>query len=67
MLNPGDFLSLVKLAVVLDCPVLKEHFSNCPKNTMFTSKTIQNELVNMCAKQVVGKCITETNESGMFL
>ena len=66
VLNPGDFLSLVKLAVVLDCPVLKEHFSNCPKNTMCTLKTIQNELVDMCAKQVVGKCITEINDSGKF-
>ena len=30
--NPGNFLSLVQLAVKLDCPILKEHFGNCPKN-----------------------------------
>ena len=66
MLNPGNFLSLVKLAVVLDCPVLKEHFSSCSKNTTYSWKTIQNELVDICAKQVVGKGITEINDSSMF-
>ena len=66
MLNPGDFLSLLKLAVVRDCPVLKEHFSSCSKNTTYSSKTIQNELVDICAKQVVVKCIAEINDSSMF-
>ena len=66
MLNPGNFLSLVKLAVALDFPVLKKYLSSCPKNTTYTSKTVQNELVDICAKQVVGKCITEINYSGMF-
>ena len=66
VLNPGDFLSLLKLAVVRDCPVLKEHFSSCSKNTTYSSKTIQNQLVDICAKQVVGKCIAEINDSSMF-
>ena len=66
LLNPGDFLSLLKLAVVRDCPVLKEHFSSCSKNTTYSSKTIQNELVDICAKQVVGKCVAEINDSSMF-
>ena len=70
MVNPESFLclvlSLVNLAVDLDFPVLKEHFSNCPKNTTYTWKTIQNELVDICAKQVVGKCMTEVNNSGLF-
>ena len=66
VLNPGDFLSLLKLAVIRDCPVLKEHFSSCSKNTTYSSKTIQNELVDICAKQVVGKCIAEINDSSMF-
>ena len=65
-LNPGDFLSLLKLAVVRDCPVLKELFSSCSKNTTYSSKKIQNELVDICAKQVVGKCIAEINDSSMF-
>ena len=56
--NPGNFLSLVQLAVDLDSPVLKEHLSNCPKNATYISKTIQNEIVDLCAKQVVEKCLT---------
>ena len=66
MLNPGNCLSLFKLAVVLDFPDLKEYFSSCSKNTTYPSKTIQNEPVDICAKQVVGKCIAEINDSGMF-
>ena len=66
VVNPENFLSLVNLAVDLDFPVLEEHSSNCPKNTTYNSKTIQNELVDICAKQVVGKCMTEINDSGMF-
>ena len=31
--NPGNFLCLD-----LDCPVLKEHCTNCPKNNTYTSK-----------------------------
>lgn len=41
-LNPGNFLALVKLAVELECPVLKEHLSNCVKNATHPSKNIQN-------------------------
>ena len=66
VVNPGDFSSLLKLAVIFDCPVLKEHFSSCSKNTTYSSKTIQNELVDICAKQVVGKCIAEINDSSML-
>ena len=66
MLNPGNCLSLVKLAVVFDFPVLKEHFSSSSKNTTCSSKTIQNEPADICAKQVVGKCIAEINDSSMF-
>ena len=67
VVNPGDFSSLSsKLAVILDCPVLKEHFSSCSKNTTYSSKTIQNELVDTCAKHVVGKCIAEINDSSML-
>ena len=66
VLNPENFLSLVNLAVDLSFPVLEEHYSNYPKNTTYNSKAIQNELVDICAKQVVGKCMTEINDSGMF-
>ena len=36
--NPGNFLCLVQLLVDLDCPVLNEHCTNCPKNATYTSK-----------------------------
>ena len=50
--NPRNFLSLIQLAADLDCPVLKEHVSKCPKNATYTSKTIQNEIVDICANRL---------------
>ena len=43
--NPGNFLAVIKLAVELDCPVLKVHLSTCAKNATYLSKNIQNELL----------------------
>ena len=45
-LNPGNFLAIVKLAVDLDCPTLKEHLSRCAKNATYLSKNIQNKLLS---------------------
>ena len=45
---------------------MKEHFTNCPKNAAFTSKTIQDEVLDLCTKQFVEKCTTKVKDNGMF-
>ncbi|XP_057299572.1 uncharacterized protein LOC130630190 [Hydractinia symbiolongicarpus] len=50
--NCGNFLAIVKLAVNLECPILKEHLSTCAKNATYLSKTVQNELIYLIAKNI---------------
>ena len=49
--NEGNFVELVRFRAETD-PVLAQHLANSPRNARYTSKTIQNELV-----QVIGECI----------
>jgi len=48
--NPGNFQGLLDFRVQAGDVVLKEHFTNSPRNATYRSKTIQNEL-----KAVVGR------------
>ncbi|XP_057317074.1 zinc finger MYM-type protein 1-like [Hydractinia symbiolongicarpus] len=65
-LNPGNFLAFVKLAVELECPALKEHMSNCAKNATYLSKTIQNELLSLIAKNIVTQVVAQIKRSKYF-
>jgi hypothetical protein len=50
--NEGNFVELVRFRAETD-PVLAHHLANSPRNARYTSKTIQNELV-----EVIGNCIS---------
>ena len=47
--NRGNFLSILEAFADRD-PILKQHLENCPKNARYTSKTIQNDIID-CSKQ----------------
>ena len=49
--NEGNFVELVQFRAETD-PVLAQHLAKSPRNARYTSKTIQNELV-----EVIGECI----------
>ena len=49
--NEGNFVELVRFRPETD-PVLAQHLAKSPRNARYTSKTIQNELV-----EVIGECI----------
>lgn len=49
--NEGNFVELVRFRAETD-PVLAQHLAKSPRNARYTSKTIQNELV-----EVIGECI----------
>ena len=49
--NEGNFVELVQFRAETD-PILAEHLAKSPRNAQYTSKTIQNELV-----EVIGRCI----------
>ena len=64
--NPGNFLALVKLAVELQCPILKEHLSKCAKNATYLSKTVQNEMLSLIANNIVEQVVGEIKKSKYF-
>ena len=45
--NPGNFRALLRFRVDSGDEVLKEHLETAPKNAMYTSNTIQNELITI--------------------
>lgn len=49
--NEGNFVELVRFQAETD-PVLAQHLAKSPRNARYTSKTIQNELV-----EAIGECI----------
>ena len=49
--NEGNLVELVQFRAETD-PVLAQHLAKSPRNARYTSKTIQNELV-----EVIGECI----------
>ena len=44
-INVGNFRALLRLQIESGDEVLKEHFTNAPRNAQYSSPTIQNELL----------------------
>ena len=49
--NEGNFIGLARLLAESN-PDMKEHLINDPRNAQYTSKTIQNEIMNIVANIV---------------
>ena len=50
-LNEGTFVELVRFWAETD-PILAQHMANSPRNVRYTSKTIQNELVEVIGNSI---------------
>ena len=46
--NPGNFQVLLDFHIDSRDRVLEEHFKKAAKNAIYTSKTVQNELISCC-------------------
>ena len=49
--NEGNFIALLRL-IAKDDTTLKEHLLTGPRNAKYTSKTIQNEILDIAANQI---------------
>ena len=49
--NLGNFIALVRFRAETDS-VLKKHLENAPKNAQYTSKTIQNQLIDIVGNNI---------------
>ena len=43
--------------------ILDEHFNSCAGNVIYTSKTIQNELIMICSHLIRGLILEEVREA----
>jgi len=63
--NEGNFIELVKFRAETD-PILFNHLQNAPKNAKYTSKSIQNELIDIVAMQIRDEILSEIKEAKYY-
>ena len=64
--NPGNFQGLLDFRVQAGDEILKEHFTNSPRNATYRSKTIQNELISCCGEIVRKKIVGDVRKANFF-
>ena len=65
VVNEGNFIELVRFRAETD-QVLRKHLDNAPKNAKYTSKTIQNELIDVIGKAICNEIIEEVREARFY-
>ena len=64
--NHGNFLALLQFRVQAGDQVLKEHMSSSSGNALYTSKTIQNELITICGDLIRNSILNDVRRAGFF-
>ena len=64
--NEGNFVELVRFRAETD-PILAQHLINSPRNARYTSKTIQNELVEVIGNSVRNGIVDEVKKGKILL
>ena len=63
--NEGNFVQLVRFRAETDT-ILSAYFSKAPKNAHYTSKTIQNELLNVVGDSIRNAIINEVKSAKYY-
>ena len=63
--NEGNFLELVRFRAETD-EKLRKHLENSPRNARHTSKTIQNELINIIGSRIWAGILEEIKKAKFF-
>jgi len=64
--NHGNLQALLDFPIESGDAVLKKHFESAPKNATYKSKTIQNELIDLCGQQIRSNIVDRVKECGFF-
>ena len=64
--NKGTFQTLIKFRQEVEDIVLKTHFETCGENTTYTSKTVQNEPINIMGEQIRDDIIDEIKKARFY-
>lgn len=63
--NHGNFIELVRFRAESD-EVLRHHLQSAPRNAIYTSKTIQNELVHIIGSRIRGDILREIEQEKYY-
>ena len=63
--NEGNFIALVRFRAETD-DVLAHHLANSPRNARYTSKTIQNELVDVIGRSIRSDVVQEVKRAKFY-
>ena len=66
--NPGNFLALLQFRVQSGDIVLAEHLQSAHqhRNALYTSKTVQNEIIDICGNIIRETILEEIRAAGFF-
>ena len=64
--NEGNFRELLRFRVDAGDTILKEHLEKSAANATYTSKTIQNEIINVCAGLTREKIVKQLSVNKLF-
>ena len=64
--NHGNFLALLHFRAQAGDKVLQEHLSTAPANALYTSKTIQNEMIAVCGGIIRRKLVEMVQRARFF-
>ena len=64
--NLGNFHALLRFRIDAGDKVLEEHFETAGKNCTYRSKTIQNELIEVCGDYIRNRLLAEIREAQFF-
>ena len=64
--NHGNFLALLQFCVQSGDKVLSEHLKSAGGNATYTSKTIQNELIEICGDIILDKILAKIHQAKYF-
>lgn len=66
VMNDGNFRALLRYAAESGDKYLLEHLSTAPKNALYTSPQIQNEIIAICGEIIQRKIINEVKKARIF-
>jgi hypothetical protein len=62
----GNFKALLEFCINNGDQILKEHFKSATKNTIYISKTMQNDLIDCCRNVISDKIIHKVHISKIY-
>ena len=65
-MNHGNFLALLRFRVRAGDKVLEEHLKTAARNARYTSKTVQNEMIEISGNIVQRKILQMVKKAGFF-